>query len=388
MRVFGCFILVLVCLSQAGCVDPFEPEVPFYDNNLVVEGRILEGKQPAIVRLSRSFALTEQAPVKLRNAQVGIRDDAGGEIMLVEIEPGVYQSDTSVYEGVPGQSYQLFFDLEGELYESSWMQMQQGADIQAVYWQIENQRVGNDSTAGVQVYLTTTDPEQETLYYHWEYTETWEILVPFPAIGVWNRQTNRPDYYTPEMIPERCWRMDTSTQIIIATTEGLSEDRIVDLPFHYVSTQGNELRHKYSLLIKQYSISEETYRFYQQLKATTEELGTLFDPIPTEVVGNVRNVNDPSEPVLGFFSADGYDSQRIFIDKFDLSALSVPDGFPDCLTDTLFSAPEMENYLNQGGALAWELFNFDGSLYGYLGAPIWCTDCRLSGNREEPDFWE
>ena len=91
------------------------------------------------------------------------------------------------------------------------------------------------------------------------------------------------------------------------------------------------------LLIKQYSISEETFRFYEQLKATTEELGTLFDPIPTEVIGNVRNTGNPDETVLGFFSADGYDSQRIFIDKAELNSVFVPDGFQACLTDTLFT---------------------------------------------------
>ena len=103
--------------------------MPAYDNNLVVEGQILEGKQPAIVRLSRSFAVNEEEPIQLSNAQVRIRDDAGGEIFLAEIEPGVYQSDTSEYEGIPGQSYQLFFELGGETYESSWMLMKKGAEM-------------------------------------------------------------------------------------------------------------------------------------------------------------------------------------------------------------------------------------------------------------------
>ena len=387
MRVICGLLLVCMCFSQQGCIEPFEPEVPSYDSNLVVEGQILEGNQPATVRLSRSFGLSEQRPLWIQNAMVGIRDDTGGEIPLTEIEPGLYQSDPSLYKGIPGNSYQLFFEVEGASYESSWMLMKDGASIQDMYWQLENQNGDNESPEGVQFYLSTSDPEQETRYYRWTYTETWEFLVPYPAIGVWNRQTDRPDYYEPDSIPQRCWRMDTSSQILIATTEGLSEDKVVDLPIHQVSTQENKLRHKYSLLVNQYSISEETYQFYKQLKTTTEDLGTLFDPIPTEVRGNISNINDPEEPILGFFSADGFDSRRIFITKSELISVFIPDGFEACDADTLFSPPEMEDFLNQGGALAIELFNDDGSLLGYLGAVAICTDCRLSGIREEPDFW-
>lgn len=388
MRVFCCAMLGLVTLFQVGCVEPFEPDLPVYENNLVVEGQMLEGKAPAMVRLSRSFAFGERKPEAVSNVRVGIRDDLGGEVFLTEIEPGVYQSDTSEYEGIPGQSYQLFFDIAGEAYESSWMLMKTGAQLQEVRWQIEDQLLGNDSTEGVQVYLTTSDPEKETVYYRWEYREAWEFLVPFPAIGRWNQQASQVDYYHPDSIPSRCWRMDTSSSIMIATTEGLTEDKIVDLPFHYISAQDNRLRIKYGLLIKQYSISEQTYRFYDQLKATTEDLGTLFDPIPTEVIGNIRNLRDPEEPVLGFFSADGYDSRRIFIEAADLNSLFVPDGFAGCQPDTLFTDRDMENFVRQDGAYVEDLFNFDGSFYAYLGASPWCTDCRLSGTKQEPDFWE
>ena len=375
-------------LSQIGCVEPFEPDTPSYDNNLVVEGQILEGKVAAVVRLSRSFALNGEAPVKLQNALVGIRDDQGEQILLSETEAGVYQSDTNEYAGIPGRSYQLFFEIEGASYESSWMLMKKGADISEVYWQLEEQLVGNDSTEGVQFYLNTSDPEGRTVYYRWEYTETWEFLVPHPALGLWNQQTSSPDFFAPSAIPAKCWRMDTSSQIILATTEALSKDEINDFPFLYVSNLDNQLRNRYSLLIKQYSISEETYRFYEQVKNSSENLGTLFDPIPREIIGNIRNINNPDETVLGYFSADGYDSRRVFIDRSEVLNLTVPNGFPGCEADTLLTGQEMLNYINQGGAFVLELFNFDGSLYGYLGAPTWCTDCRLSGTREEPNFWE
>lgn len=388
MRGYFCLILVIISLSQVGCVDPFVPEVTAFENNLVVEGQILEGKQPAVVRLSRSFGLNEEQPERLRNARVGIRDDAGGEIFLTEIVPGVYQSDTSEYEGIPGRSYQLFFELAGESYESSWMLMKPGTEIKDVYWELEKQGTGNDSTTGAQFYLNTSDPENKTIFYRWEFTETWEFRVPEPAIGLWNWQANRPDFYNPDSIPETCWRMDTSSRIIIATTEGLNEDKIVDLPLHYVSTEDNQLRIKYSILIKQYSISKETYQFYQQLKSTTEDIGGLFDPIPSEVIGNIRNTGNPDETVLGYFSADGYDSRRIFIDKSDLPGVFVPDGFEACRQDTLFTASEMEIFLDQGGAYVRNLYNLDGSFYAYFGARIGCSDCRLSGSFVEPDFWE
>ena len=43
----------------------------------------------------------------------------------------------------------------------------------------------------------------------------------------------------------------------------------------------------YSILVKQWSLSDEAYRFFRTQKLYTEESSGLFTPMPTEISGNV-----------------------------------------------------------------------------------------------------
>lgn len=382
-----CVLVIGMCVSA--CIEPFDPEIEGFEDSLVVEGHILDGDQPATVRLSRSFGFDEDRPTLLSGAQVGIRDDQGGETMLAEVSPGMYQSDTSQYQGTPGASYQLFFETAaGEKYESDWVLMKKGVEIEKIDWQMETQVVDNRTSLGVQFYLSSYDPEGLGRYYRWDYVETWEFRVPFPALGLWNIQTTSPDWYPFSEIPDVCWLSDTSSQIIFGSTIGLSADRIVDQPIRFASTRGNYLQRKYSILVKQYVISEETYSFYQNLKQVTEDLGTLFDPIPSEIIGNIRNVNDPDEAVIGLFSADGYSEKRVFVRRNELPAIVISDIFSNCDLDTIPSAGEMNTYVAIGGTLAYEVYDGFGLFLGYAGSSMRCTDCRETGTIERPDFWE
>lgn len=381
------FFSVLILLGS--CIEPFDPEIEEYSDSLVVEGSILEGKNPATVKLSRSFGFDEQAPVMVTDATVGIRDDQGNETLLQEITEGIYQSDTNQLSGVVGLSYQLFIETEGgESYESSWVEMKKSLPIDELYSKYIQKEEGVSTTQGMQVYLSAHDPERQSKYYRWEYEETWLILVPFPALGIWNRQTSMPEYYSIDEVPGICWQTDSSSTIITHSSEGLTEDRVIDFPIRFISTRGNHLRFKYSILVKQFTMNPEAFEYYQKLKKITQDLGTLSDPIPSEITGNIRNIDRPEEFVIGLFSAEGFSSRRIFIKRQELPAVSILSGLEYCLLDTLSGVGEMNIFYNGGGVFVDEIFDDFGNWIGYSGTERECADCRLSGTLVKPDFWE
>jgi hypothetical protein len=51
---------------------------------------------------------------------------------------------------------------------------------------------------------------------------------------------------------------------------------------------------RYSTLVRQFAISPNTYNYWQNLK-NTEQLGTLFDAQPSQLVGNAHCAV-PNEP--------------------------------------------------------------------------------------------
>ena len=387
------YILILsvgiTLLFTGSCIEPFLPEIKEYEDNLVVEGNVLEGKGPSSVRLSRSFAFDENNPQMISDAEVRIRDDQGQEINLEEFEEGVYLSDTSQFEGMPGRSYQLYIQLpDGKQYESDWMLMKAGVPISDISAEVEARIDNEGPVSGVIFSLDAVDTENKSRYYRWEYEETWQFSVPYPAKGIWNPQSATPNYYAPEEIPATCWRTEYSSEILIHTTTGLTEDRVVKFPVRYVSERGNHLVQKYSILVRQYVLTAETYEYWRSLKEITDDPGTLFDPVPTELISNVRNIDDPGEQVLGFFSADGFSRKRIFARRQDFTDLAVNTGYRDCMRDTLDTHFDMSVYVNMNGVYVENLVGITGATIGYIGTTKRCADCRTAGTMEKPDFWE
>ena len=119
------------------------------------------------------------------------------------------------------------------------------------------------------------------------------------------------------------------------------------------------------------------------MRRQQQESGGLYETQPLQIRGNVYNINDPEELVLGFFNVSSSSEKRIFVDA--QSEL----GFPriDCILDTIYSMDEIPppvyypvymRSLSQFGV---------GPPYG-VGRGI-CFDCTsLGGTTVKPDFWK
>jgi hypothetical protein len=53
--------------------------------------------------------------------------------------------------------------------------------------------------------------------------------------------------------------------------------------------------------LEQISVSLEVYKFYQLVRQLTQGTGGLADTPPSAIVGNIQNVSNPDEKVVGYF---------------------------------------------------------------------------------------
>ncbi len=147
------------------------------------------------------------------------------------------------------------------------------------------------------------------------------------------------------------------------------------------------LRERYSILVKQYSLSEEAFRFWNNLKESNESTGTLYDSQPFQVTGNIRSMEDPFEPVLGYFDMSLVSKKRIFItNTLDVPVdIDIPSAFPDCLNgaDTIVNFNQIPHFTDIGYLISF--YNFG---VGYIMALKTCVDCRLKGSNNKPEFWD
>ena len=394
--------LLVVMMSMTRCVEPFEPEVPEYEETLVVDGLFTDGDVPSRVTLSNSFGFDEDGPTFVSDALVVIEDDMGGSTTLEEVAEGIYETDPQQYRGQVGVSYRLLVSTpDGQRYESGWELLQASPAIDQLdfeFIEVEQSDPAELPIRGAQIRVGTRDDAGGATYFSWDYEEIYEFELPHaPRIRAeFGSPPGRGSDFIFDISNEdfeglRCWKTEKSKQLLIASTENLTEAVIQDFNINFIDNSTPRLFIRYSILVNQYAISKEYYDNIRKIFEVNQTTGSLFDPIPNEIFGNVSNVTNEEAPVLGFFGVAGVSQKRIFINRED-----APPGFgatrgPSCELETiplnflsLFDRIERDGLVLQDYARDL-LF---GNPVGYILTMPVCAFCAESGaSNQRPDFW-
>ena len=82
-----------------------------------------------------------------------------------------------------------------------------------------------------------------------------------------------------------------------------------------MSTETRRLQERYSLLVKQYSITQNAYSYWKNMEAQISEVNFLFSTQPYDIIGNIKNVNNDEEIVYGYFTVASVSEKRIFVNR-------------------------------------------------------------------------
>jgi len=371
-------VTFLSLLISGGCITPFEPKIEKYDNLLVVDGIITNLPNTCVVKLSRTYPYNQKSNKIEINAFVKITDDLGTEIILKDNEDGTYLPESQDFIGVIGKKYRLYIKTtKGEICESGMEELKEPVDIGDVYYEKEE---GEDGINKLQFYVDTYDPAGHASYYSWDYDETWEFWVPYTSMSA----------YLPES--KICYSSTSSRKILIETTKDYSEDKVIRFPLYYASNTTNRLSVKYSVLVTQYVLSEETYEFYKNLKIINENTGSLFDPTPVTLTGNIFSVSNPGEPVLGNFQVSGASVRRLFVHRYELpNNWIIPTEYEFCKAELLSNKSDrrgIDSLLRIGWTVMDTIIDPIGSdtLIGLVISRS-CFDCTTKGKIQKPLFW-
>jgi hypothetical protein len=374
------YIAPLICavLLFGSCVKEFDPPSKDFEELLTVEAFLSDEDKPFEVILSRSVPIDTSGFVPESGAGVSLIVESGESYALWESEPGIYQYAGQINPQI-GKKYKLRIQtVSGSQYESDEVTMRDTPDIGELRYEFEEKPNG---IRGVQFYLNTKDDANQTKYYKWEWDETWVIRTPYDSYLKF--EDGRIQVRSENI--NTCYNFYKSTVIDIGTSKNLSQDVISDFPIKFVSTQSNRLKVRYSFNVKQISMSEESYTFWKELQKITENLGSLFDPQPSVVQGNIHNLNNGNEVVIGYFDAAAVKGARIFVDNRDLPTVQFPNSFQYC-TDSTVSAGQIPDMVEDHYILIGETVN-DAGFPAYLMSAPSCVDCRFYGTNIKPDYW-
>lgn len=358
-------------LFTNSCVVKFIPAIDEEKELLVVQGLITDQPEPDTVKLSQSQPFGQVSAAKpMSGCSISISDDQGNYYSLYEVRPGSYITDPSIFKGVIGRSYTLHittYSTSNRNYESFPVEMKPVPQLDSLYYEktvIEPASENFKGINGCQIYLDTHDPENICRYYRWDFTETWVLRLPFPVVN------------------QICWITENSHDINIKSTAAFNESTITRFPINYISNLTDRLKSKYSILVNQYSLSEDEYAYWEKIQNITVQVGGLYDIIPASVPSNIRCIENPAEKVLGYFSVSAKSSKRIFIkDNFE----GIVDLYSNCIKDTIpYKDPPGL------GISVWILDDepFHIGPYKVTTEIKGCADCTVRGANIKPDFWQ
>jgi hypothetical protein len=161
---------------------------------------------------------------------------------------------------------------------------------------------------------------------------------------------------------------------------------IQDIPITYIPTVTGKLRRKYSILVRQYGLSQAEFEYWTAMSKTTEVNGGLFEAQPSQVTGNIRCVSHPNELVFGFFSASSTQEKRLFINE-KLGKLTLLDNICEPI-DTLPEVEAVRMFEQSSHQILLEFPIPGQEKPWYITGSMDCSDCRLQGGtNKKPDFW-
>ncbi len=386
-------LFALVTITLACCISTFDPPNRDHKSLLVVEGFITDGEFS--LRLSNSLAISSTdypATQIVSGAQVWVECEDGGRFDAVEIRSGTYNISAGTLEG--NLRYRLRISLNGEEYESDWRIPQPTPSF-------------NMNIVGSKLILNVNGEPTDPRHYYWSYNETWEISAPINAthyfgyyegdygpynagysLGTWMTDSlpkiwahpngRSPFYY--------CWKHDSSNGLLLGSTELLTENTLRGYELYDLASE--RLSIMYHTKVTQYALGNDAYFYYNNQKKNSDETGSIFGPIPSEMKGNITCTTSPDTPVIGFIEVSKLVQRELFH-----SEQHTPSTAYSCPTFTNEEVlEEIKNMIDDN-----EIRRFTNSLYMTSAPPTFidtvftnlqCIDCRQQGgSKSRPEGW-
>lgn len=383
--------VILIAVAIVGvivqrCVEPFNPPVTNYTDLLVISGTLTDEPGDQTITVSRTTPYTDSTYVPENGCSVTVVDDKGNIIRYTGKGGGKYVANITNSDLGYGTSYMLrVIDNKGDVYESDYQTLQPAPPIDSLTasYQPKSTAENPDGLKGYQFYVNTSDPSGKTQYYRWSMQETWEYHSPYTVAAMWDGTLHLNYHF--ENNRSTCWMTKEVPGIYAATTRDLAEDVLKNYKLNYVSTQSDRLMWRYSLLVREYSLSAEAYEFWNGLEKQTQQTGGLFESQPYMIRGNITCVSKPGKIVLGFFAASGVSEKRIFVGPAPDPARQI-----SCSSDTIKSIRDdlmpyppssypvyMYNFILPSGAII------------KVASDQQCFDClKRGGTNVRPSYWQ
>lgn len=369
-----------ILLGLLSCTESFNPEINERQDMMVINGKITDKAGDHFVEVSRASPYNEPEFLPVSSCVVRVEDDGGVGVTYEEYEPGRYRAYLGEsFLGI-NRAYKLFvFTEDGKEYQSDYDSLLACPSLDSVYFSIENQSTEDPDITygGIQFYVDARGENWQAKNYLWELEETYEYHSPYEMQYLWS--DGRLVVWDPPIDTlSICYKTQQVQELYTASTRGLILNDIKHFPLNYVSGSLPKLKYKYSLLVSQHSLSNDAFQYWDNMRNMQNESGGIYETQPSSSVGNIYNLDDEKDQVLGYFYASQSHQISLIINnsfEFKISDYSCP-----AILVELFSELSDQTYLVSLSAGGF------GPPYGDVNSS--CVDCRgRGGGTTPPSYW-
>jgi hypothetical protein len=301
------FIKIALCmLLPVSCIERLDFIGETDEGQLVIYGLFTDSDERHLVNISRTvnFGLP---PKGVSNAEVTLLTESGVRIPYFNAGNGNYELWGIQAEAE--ESYALEVVLDENTYRSKFEKVPIYSAEDRLSFAFSTEAFTNNSNTPVfSVFAESILPEvSDPIYLRWQAEETYLwTRIWLPCTGLCPPPP--PNCFISDIIePNRINLFDASGTKTRSTTFKLGR-RLVDNSF--IST--------FYVTVRQLSINREAYEYWQKIKIVVNNQGSLFDIPPAPVFGNISNMDNPDEIVLGYFEVAKTRISRIKVTSADV----------------------------------------------------------------------
>ena len=311
------------------CVEPYEINFKSGDKFLIIDGKIDDSEKEKYITIRRSVINNSNHPdfFPEDSAKVQIIENGSKIISATNSAQGLYFLPVG-FKAKIGSTYQLVVSLKnGEKYESSIETMKNTPEIKGhtVKFNEEAIKSGDKRYPGHTVYVDTYDNPEKGDNYMWTYRiferqafciscyESIYMTSPAPLgrclpVASLFQTGNTYDYFC----SGNCWEILNSSELNIMSDRysnslEIKNRLIAKVPFYSFSG--------FVIEITQQNIDEKAFRYLKILLEQNQTNGTLADSPPAALIGNIKNINNKSEIVGGYFMVANSSVKSVWVPR-------------------------------------------------------------------------
>ncbi|GAA4765563.1 MULTISPECIES: DUF4249 domain-containing protein [Flavobacterium] len=414
---FYLFILILIAQS---CTEPYALQTENFENLIVIEASITNQFKKQEVKVSRTYPSENNSPEFETGATVFVTDSNGNQYYFVE-NSGVYVS-AQQFQAQPNITYKLtVITSDGKTYTSKDEKIASTTELETITTSVGTN--GNEGN-GVKIIANMDDSTEGIKYYRYTYEETNKVISP-----QWRDYMGEAVYFSPrpnsppfgEVLikpwpyeSKICYTTENSKDIIQYNTS-LSTTNNNSFQVRFISDQNYKIAHRYSIEVTLHNQSLAAYNYYEALKKSSTQGNILSQNQPGFYSGNIKNINNPNEKIIGFFEVSHISKKRIFFNFEDVFPNQSKPQYPyHCPEIPPPTSPDIKNFLfyfywcyppptcdplGSGDYILYTLNNKLKAVYEFdITAPMndipnytlvnsQCIDCTTFSSNIKPSFW-